>query len=492
MAVRPQLFELDAAEAERLTGGRWLGAMRSVCLHGATVDSRRVRPGNLFVCVVGQQVDGHDYAATAVGDGAALVLASRAIDDELPVPVLLVDDVVPALAAVARAFRQRYQGATWIGVTGSNGKTTVKELLAAALADSGAVHCTAGNFNNQYGLPLTVLDTPPDRRYVIIEMGASGPGDIDHLASIVRPQIGVITGIGPAHLEGFGDLVGVARGKSELFEHVAADGSCLFARDGLEAVAAGCGADVDELLAIIRAAAGERQLTEVGGVGCAIDGEELPRGVLLRTPVGEVQLRLDGRHNLANACLAWHTAIAAGVDARHALASLAQARPASGRLQIRRLGEHLIFDDSYNANPASMAAGLAVLARQPGARLAVLGAMGELGVDSVDSHRRVGAVAARHGLALLTVGDQAHAIADGYLAAGGRDQEHAVDCPTAISLVLDRMRIGPTAVLVKASRSAGMEQIVSGLAKSLGYATTSFERGDKQTGGDDGGEDAAC
>ena len=197
---RPAPLHLDPAIAERLTGGAWNGSRKPITIRGATLDSREVKPGCMFACFDGARVDGHDYAEVAVGAGAELILARRPLD--VPAPVLVVSDVAAALAALASELRRQLEHITWIGVTGSNGKTTVKELLVAACASAGPVHATRGNYNNQLGVPLTVLATPADTAIAVIEMGTSEPGEIALLARIAKPQIGVLTSIGPAHLEG--------------------------------------------------------------------------------------------------------------------------------------------------------------------------------------------------------------------------------------------------------------------------------------------------
>lgn len=457
--VRPAAFVLDRAEAIRLTGGAWHGSGREIEVHGATLDSRAVTPGCLFACLAGARADGHDFAATAVGDGAALVLASRPLD--VPVPVLVVADVAAALGSLAAEFRRRQTGTTWIGVTGSNGKTTVKELLAAACGGAAAgVHATRVNLNNHLGVPVTVLTMPERTAYAVIEMGANHPGEIAGLARIVQPQLGVISSIGPAHLEGFGSLAGVARAKGELFAALPAGAPALVGLYGLAAAADACGEDAAEVQAELAARAAGRRLMSVGSRELPVAGAVREDGVVLDTPAGQARLGLLGAHNLANAALAYHAACAAGMAPAQALAGLAATRAVPGRLCPRRTGAHVLLDDSYNANPASMAAGLAVLALQPGRRLAVLGGMGELGAASAAGHGQVGAEAARLGLALLTVGGPALAIADGYRAAGGADGEHVDSREAAVAAVRRRLAQGPTAVLVKASHAVGLEAVV--------------------------------
>ena len=461
-APRPAPFLLDQQAAVRLTGGVWHGAAREVEVHGASIDSRAVRRGNLFACLPGASHDGHDFAATAVGDGAALILATRPV--AVPVPVLVVADVASALAALATEFRRRYQGATWIGVTGSNGKTTVKELIALACGAGGAVHATRGNLNNHLGVPVTVLNTPPAVRFAVIELGANHPGEIAALAAIAQPQLGVITAIGPAHLEGFGSLLGVARAKGELFAALPAGAPALLGLHGLEAAARANGQDAAALLAALRERAAGRRLSEIGSPALPVAGDLRDAGITLRTATGSVDLALLGAHNLANAALAWRAAVAAGVPAEAALRALGAISAVSGRLRARpATGGHLVLDDSYNANPGSMSAGLNVLACYAGRRLAVLGGMGELGDGSAAGHAQVGAEAARLALPLLTVGDRARAILDAYRAAGGPDGEHAADREAALPLIARRLAAGATTILVKASRSAGLETVVRAL-----------------------------
>lgn len=455
----PAALTIDPALATELLGGTWHGPKAAVTVRGATIDSRDVRAGGLFACLVGTRVDGHDYADVAVGAGAELVLAERPV--AVPAPVIVVADVTIALGRLAHFLRQQLSDTTWIGVTGSNGKTTVKALLQAACAPAGAVHVTAGNRNNQLGVPLTVLATPTQTRIAVIEMGTSEPGEIGLLADMVQPDIGVITGIGPAHLEGLGGLAGVAHEKSALFAALADGAPALFSRHGMATAALAAGIDASELDAIVAANAAHTDLSVFDSD--AIAGEVVADGVCLDFAGERVCLPLIGPHNLANAHLAWQAAIAAGVAPLAALEALASVAPVSGRLSEQRIGDHALIDDSYNANPASMLAGLAVLARRPGARIAVLGAMGELGDDSAALHAQVGAEAARLGLALVTVGEAARAIAQGYTAQGGRDLEHTDDVTAAARHLGERMVVGPTTVLVKASRSAGLERVVADL-----------------------------
>jgi UDP-N-acetylmuramoyl-tripeptide--D-alanyl-D-alanine ligase len=467
-ATRAAAFVIERAFAERLTGGSWIGGPDAVTVRGAGIDSRTVAPGSLFACLTGASHDGHDFAATAVGDGAALVLTSRALPFSVPVPVLQVSDVAQALGRFAGEFRRRLRTTRWIGITGSNGKTTVKELVSSACAAAGTVHATRGNLNNHLGVPLTVLGTPADADFAVIEMGANHAGEIAALAAIAAPQVGVITSIGPAHLEGFGSLLGVARAKSELFAALPMGAPALLGMHGLEQACAAAGQDPEQLLAEVRARAGGRRLMLIGAPDGELGGRVGAEGIELITPAGSASVRLLGAHNLCNAQLAFHTALAAGVAPESALQGLTHMSAVPGRLHPRRLGAHLVLDDSYNANPASMAAGLELLAGYPGRRLAVLGWMAELGALGDGGHRQVGAAAARLGLSLVAVGERARALYAGFREAGGVDGVHAMSREDALALVRHRLAAGATTVLVKGSRSAGLEWLVDQLGAQSG------------------------
>ena len=468
LLAEPAPFLLTPVEAEALSGGVWHGPRQPVTLRGAVLDSRAVRPGCCFIALRGERVDGHDFAATAVGAGAVLVLAQRPLD--LPVPVLVCPDLPAALLALAAEFRRRFTGATWIAVGGANGKTTTKDLLAAACRGSGQpVHVTAGNLNNHLGVPITILATPAQTRFAIIEVGTNHPGEIAPLAAAVAPQVAIVTSIGPEHLEGFGDLAGVAREEATLLAALPPGAPCFAGLHGLAGHAAAHGTTVPALVALLTAPAAGRNLTlfddavHPTGHGQALTGRVASLAVRLDVSAGSAELPLPGAHNLSNATLAFHAAVAAGVAPAEALAGLSRAVPSAGRCQPKPWGQHLLIDDTYNANPASMIAGLAVLAGCPGERLAVLGRMGELGTNEAEGHRQVGAEAARLGLPLITV--RAPEMAAGFRAAGGQDLVEAADHAAATAAVRTRLS-HPTTILIKASRSQALERVVEALLSS--------------------------
>lgn len=458
----PAVWELDASLAERLTSGTWHGAERNVRLQGATVDSRAVTTGCVFACIQGERVDGHDYATKAAKAGAGLILASRII--AATVPVLVVADVAAGLLALAGELRRRLTGCTWIGVVGSNGKTTTKGLLAAACAGTGLpVHATRGNLNNHLGVPLTILETPADARFAVIEMGANHPGEIAALAAACAAQIAVVTSLGPEHLEGFGGLLGVVASECELLPTLPAHAPVFVGLHGLAGHCRDHGTTLAAALAIIRNAASGRDLvlvddaSEPTGEGEVPQGREAADHVELTTVTGVIRVPLLGAHNRANAWLALRTARAAGVSAEAAARGLAAMVPVAGRLVPRPWGRHLILDDTYNANPASMIAGLHTLAAQTGAKLAVLGAMGEMGADADAAHRRVGAEAHALGIPLIVVSEAAAVIA-----ATCPGAMVVADASAAVAEVRRRVTASTT-VLVKASRSQRLERVVEGL-----------------------------
>ena len=458
---RPAPFRLRADEAEALTGGRWSGTPREVTLRGAAIDSRRVSPGCVFACLAGERADGHDFAAAAAASGASLILASHAV--RVPVPVLLVKDVAQALRELATAFRARHSDVRWIGVAGANGKTTTKELIAAALRAGGSgrepVLVTSGNLNNHLGVPLTVLSLPDRARFAVIELGSNHPGELAQLCAVVRPDLGCVVSIGPEHLEGFGDLAGVAREECALFTALPAGAPAFLGTHALATQAAAYATTAEAVLAIARAAAAGRDL-HLSAEPPAAAGEALS------TPAGSAQLALLGAHNRANAWLAWQVAVAAGIDGRAALHGLASVRAAPGRLRPVACAGHLLIDDSYNANPASMQAGLEVLAARPGRRLAILGHMGELGEASAHGHAQVGSLAARLGVALIAVGPLALPIHAAYVAAGGSDGHHAADHAGAIRAANAWLAAGTATLLIKGSRSAHLEEVVTGVCEA--------------------------
>ena len=444
------------AEAAAIVGARARPVGR---FSGVTTDSRSLRAGELFVALEGPRFDGHDYLDAAAAAGAAAALVRRA---HPALPCIEVADPLAALAQLAAAWRARFD-IPLVAVTGSSGKTTVKELLAAALAGLGPVLATRGNRNNHIGVPLTLLELRDAHRAAVIEMGMNHAGEIAHLADLARPTVGVIGNAGAAHLEGLGSVAAVARAKGELIEHLPPNAVAVLNAD-------------DANLPLWRDLAGARRVVSFGldrpadvsaDYALAADGSAIE----LHTPAGDVSTRLPllGRHNVMNALAACAAALAVGGRLADIATGLASVRPVPGRLYaLPGKGGARLIDDSYNANPLSVHAAIAVLSGLPGERALVLGDMGELGAEGARLHAQCGAAARAAGIEhLITLGPlSAHAAAAfGAGAVACTGLERAIDAAGAL------LRPDLT-VLVKGSRSAGMERVVRALAAgdSTGYS----------------------
>lgn len=424
---------------------------RDAVIGSIVTDSRKVDHGSLFAALPGSQVDGHDFAAKAVDMGATALLVSRTLD--LDIPQLQVPDVLSALGEIARMLRVK-QNPMVVGITGSNGKTTVKEMLASILRqDTGhenTVLATQGNYNNELGVPLTLFRLSDQHQYAVMEMGASKAGDIAYLADIARPDIGVVTNIGPAHLEGFGSIEGVAAAKGEMFAALPESGCAILNGD-------------QSWLSLWRGInqAG-REITFGEGADndvCIVEDGERAR---LRTPVGEIELELTlpGKHNLVNAAAAAAAAIALDVPLESVRLGLHAVQPVPGRLNLIRVGSGwTVIDDTYNANPASLYSALQVLAQMQGTAWLVLGDMKELGEDSRKLHSEVGDAARSLGVErVYATGELAEFTVDAF----GEGAQHFAAQSELIEKLKQDLRPGINC-LVKGSRSMGMEHVVEAI-----------------------------
>jgi UDP-N-acetylmuramoyl-tripeptide--D-alanyl-D-alanine ligase len=457
------VIRLTAGEVAGAVGGALTGDAAAEVTGKVTVDSRTVAPGDLFVALPGERVDGHDFLAAAAAAGAAAALVSR---PDPALPGVAVDDPVAGLGRLAAAVHARLtaRGLRTVGITGSSGKTSTKDLLGQVLAAVAPTVSPPGSFNNDIGLPLTVLDADEQTRFLVLEMGARGPGHIARLCAVARPQVGVVLNVGSAHLGEFGSADGVARAKGELVEALAEDGTAVLnaddprvlamaARTRARVVTTGRGADAD-----VRAS------------DVVLDEQARARFTL--TAQGEshpVALQVVGEHQVANALSAAAAALALGLSPAQVAGALSAAAPRSRwRMEVTRRGDGVtVVNDAYNANPESMRAALAALAGLPGRRrIAVLGAMAELGPGAPAEHERLGRDAAAAGTDLIVaVGADAVGIADGAVAAGRRAGEESVHVPdrTAARDLLDDLLRPGDVVLVKASRSYGLERLAADL-----------------------------
>ncbi len=438
--------------------GRLVGEDRA--FNEIAIDSRKLAAGDLFAALRGAHADGHDFvpAALAAGAAGAIVLRPAA----LPLPQIVVANVEAALANAARAARAQFHGPL-IGVAGSNGKTTVKEMTAAILSRGGACLSTRGNLNNHLGVPMTLLRLDATHRSAVIEMGANRRGDVEQLAQLAQPTIGLITNAGAEHLEGFGSLEGAARAEGEMVAGLRERATAIINAD-------------DGFASLWRASTAARVL----GFGLSaeaefradeprfgVDAEGFSSRFRLHTPHGEtvVTLALAGRHNVLNALAAAAAAMSAGATLADVAAGLATVRAVEGRLQFRRTrsGAWLI-DDTYNANPSSVRAGLEVLGALPGRRWLVLGDMAELGEFAAGSHRELGELARAVGVERLYAFGELAALAADSFGAGAARFGDAAELSDALAQALTP----DVRLLVKGSRVNRLERVVAVLVAAAG------------------------
>ncbi len=441
------------------TGGRLLGADRTV--DAIATDTRALPQGGapLFVALKGENFDGHDHAAKAVAGGCVALLVSREVQADAP--QVVVADTLRALADLAAAVQRTRAGTRTVAITGSNGKTSVKTLAATVLAQAGRTHATPGNRNNEIGLPLAVIDAPDDADFAIYEMGTGAPGDIAYLTAVVQPDVALVNNVAPAHLERMGSLLEIANTKAAVYDDL---------RDGGVAVV---NAD-DAYGEYFASRAGGHRVLRFGldasadvtarDIVLADDGSRF----VLAMPDGEadVALAMPGRHNVRNALAAAAIGHALGMGVAAIAAGLRAAQPVQGRLLAHVLQRGVVLvDDSYNANPGSLAAAIDTLAVAAGEAWLVLGDMRELGADEAALHAQVGAQAKAAGIGRL------HALgplsAHAARAFGAGAQHHATHEALAAALIAELQERnaaqGGLRVLVKGSRGSAMDRIVRAL-----------------------------
>jgi len=425
-------------------------------------DSREIAPGGIFVARVGEAMDGHDFAASAVERGAALLIVERPL--ELPVPQIVVADATEALAALARTVVATVREGgrlRVVGITGSNGKTTTKNLLREILGRVGPTVASHASFNNEVGGPMTMLRIDHDTRFLVAEMGASAPGDIARLVRLAPPDIGVVLKVGLAHAGGFGSIEGTAKAKSEMVTDLGEQDVAVLNRDDprVAAMAERTRARVAWFGLAADSAAGG---TTADDIEASIDGTTFQ----LLLPGGErreVRFRVLGEHHVSNAMAAAAVATALGVDADTIVAGLeAVVRAERWRMEILATDPVTVINDAYNASPDSMAAALKALVQiAPGRSVAVLGAMTELGETAGEEHDRVGLLVVRLNIGqLVVVGPDAKRIHLAAIAQGSWDGESvfAETMEEAEEMLEDLVRPGDT-ILVKSSNSAGLRHL---------------------------------
>ncbi|MBK6726116.1 MAG: UDP-N-acetylmuramoyl-tripeptide--D-alanyl-D-alanine ligase [Xanthomonadales bacterium] len=444
------MIRMHLSELAQAIGARLHGSDRE--FSGVASDSRKLEAGQLFVALRGERVDGHDYVADVAARAAAAAVVERMLDTSLP--QLVVAHAEQALGEIARVWRSRCR-ARVIGITGSNGKTTLKTLTHSILARAGRCHVNPGNLNNEIGLPLSLCALDAQAEFAVCEMGAGKPGDIAYLARIAAPQVGIVNNVGAAHLERMGSMRDVAETKGALYAALPSDGIAVINGE-------------DAFADCFRSLAGKR-----AQISFALDRAADVRGQILTSEASSQRLVIDsmagslsitlplpGRHNAMNALAATALALTTGASLDHVRLGLETATAISGRLVRKPLANGaLLIDDSYNANPASMRAAIDTLRAQPAPRWLVIGDMKELGPEAPSLHRGVGAYARERGIErLYAVGALSRHACDGY-GAGAHHFEYQQDLIEALRIDL----VAGVTVLTKGSRSSAMDRVANAL-----------------------------
>ena len=434
-------------------GGELNGADRAYT--GVSTDTRTLRPGELFVALRGPRFNANDFVAAAEAAGAAGAVVDRSTDR--PLAQVLVGDTLEALTTTAAAWRAQFELPV-IGVAGSNGKTTVKEMTAAILARTGATLATRGSLNNHIGVPLTLHRLEPAHRFAVIEIGTNHPGEVATLCRIARPTVGLITNAGAEHLEGFGSIEGAARAEGEMVADLEPHHTAVINAD-------------DEFAGLWRGMTRAQIVTfgvtqpadyRAQDVHTAVGAGGFVTRFTLRAPQGSmpIELQLAGRHNVVNAVCAAAAACIAGASLDDVRSGLATIRPVPGRLQFKTAPSGAwIVDDSYNANPSSMKAGIEVLSAVEARRWLVMGDMGELGDHAPESHKEIGRFARNYRIERLFATGKLSALAVETFGVGGEWFSDAESLARSVNAGLTR----EVCVLVKGSRSSRLERVVDAL-----------------------------
>lgn len=454
---------MRVTEAAQVLHADWSG--KDVLFTAVSTDSRTLKQGNLFIALTGENFDGSKFVSSAAEKGAVAAIVNQQADGRdlaINIPLIRVKDTRLGLGQLAAYWRSRFTLPV-IGVTGSNGKTTVKEMIASILRQTIAdgeiktdeqldyVLATEGNLNNEIGVPQMLLRLRQHHRYAVIEMGMNHIGEIAYLTQLAKPTVALITNAGAAHIEGLGSVETVARAKAEIFEGLDQQGTAVINAD-------------DVYAPLWRKYAGLRQIMDFGlhekaQISAEYQVDPLRSRIKLKLPDGitEVELHVPGVHNIYNALAAAAATAALGLNKTLITAGLENFRGVEGRMQ-KKLGLHhaVLIDDTYNANPASVRAALAVLATTTGKKIFVLGDMGELGESAVDLHRAIGRDARKAGLdQLLTLGELSAYAAEEF----GKGARHFNSLDELLNVVESQLAEDVT-VLIKGSRFMQMERVV--------------------------------
>jgi UDP-N-acetylmuramoyl-tripeptide--D-alanyl-D-alanine ligase len=465
------VIALTVAELAAVVDGRLDHADASAVVEAVAVDSRRVSAGAVFVAIRGERVDGHDFAAAAVADGAVVVLAARPVSapDGTALPCVVVDDPVLALGRWAAWVRRERLDCQVIGITGSSGKTSTKDLVAAVLTQAGPTVSPQGSFNTEVGLPLTVLSADASTRFLVLEMGMRGEGHIAYLVSLADPDVGAVINVGSAHLELLGSRQAIARAKGEMVRDLRANAVAVLNHDDPFVLA------MRDTTSARTVSFGEGAGADIRAVDVRLDDQARPAFTLVDERTGDsasVELGLSGEHYVSNALAAAAIARAVDVPVDVIAAALTGARiPSRWRMEITEApGGYTVVNDAYNANPESMRAALKALAAMADGRRtwAVLGEMRELGDASLEEHDAIGRLAVRLDISRLVCvgpGTRVMHLAASSEGSWGDESVHVPDADAAIGLLSEQVRPGDV-VLVKASRSIGLERVAAALLEA--------------------------
>ena len=450
------------------TGGDLLCGDQGHSFAGVSIDSRNISPGDFFFAIIGESHDGHGFASAAVDQGAGGLVINRQMAEKLPVAAweakdvacIAVADTTRALGDLA-AFNRRRAQVSVAAITGSSGKTTTRQLTAGVVSRQFNMLATAGNFNNEIGLPLTLLELSSDHQWAVVELGTNNPGEIARLTAICSPDIGVLTNIGPAHLEGLGSLEGVMREKGDLLKGLGRDGQAVLNADDPRVLQLARESQHEVLLY------GRSQDAAIRAEDVKEDGQTSSFWLILGQESIAVQLNSPGQYMISNALAAAAVGYLLGIPAATVKAGLESFEPVAGRMNIRHLPNGIqIIDDTYNANPDSMKAALATLKkmRTGGRKVFVAGDMFELGDQAPELHRQLGALAAHTAVdRLYACGENAAALAAGARKEGMQPAEMITGSREEILEDLKGWLQPGDWVLVKGSRGMAMEKVVEGL-----------------------------
>ncbi|MTI61676.1 MAG: UDP-N-acetylmuramoyl-tripeptide--D-alanyl-D-alanine ligase [Firmicutes bacterium] len=451
--------DMELGEIVKAVGGVLVQGNRSKKIKGVSIDSRTIKADELFIAIPGEKFNGHDFIADAAVNAAAAFIISDEVELLERAAYIVVDDTTEALQQLAAYYRQQIDDLTVIAITGSAGKTTTKDMIAALLASKYKVHKTQGNFNNYYGLPLTLLEMQGDEDIAVLEMGMSSLGEISLLTSIALPQIGVITNVGETHLESLGTIENVAQGKSELIAGLPEDGIAILNYDnsyvrGMKSVFKG-----EKIIYY-----GFNKAVDISASNIRIDNKGTSFLIEYQDDKRDVLIDKPGRHNVYNALAAIAVARELAVDWNSIKKALLSVELSSLRWDVqKKKGGITIINDSYNANPLSMEAAVDAVCESAEDRvILVLGAMLELGSNESRAHLELGKKIADSAVdVLITVGEIAQLIARGAIQGNMKKENiHIFDNNKQAAVLLNNILVGNDTVLVKGSRGNKMEEIV--------------------------------